>query len=101
MSDPDLEWRCCNCGKPSPKLERVCHCATGVLFRRIDGKMEHAVAKEAEPQSPAPVPRERALESALTGILENVEPDCGVPDCPDCAAWRPARQALAMKKARP
>jgi hypothetical protein len=40
----DAEWKCCGCGKPSPKLERVCDCATGVLFRIVNGKIEHEVA---------------------------------------------------------
>jgi hypothetical protein len=35
------------------------------------------------------------LLSALRGILENIEPDCHTPDCPDCGAWRAARAAIA------
>lgn len=40
--------------------------------------------------------RERALEAALRGILENIEEDCGEPDCGECGPWREARRALAM-----
>ncbi len=48
--------------------------------------------------TPEVVQRERdvaALVAAATRISNDVELDCHMPDCPDCACWRPLRKALA------
>lgn len=35
------------------------------------------------------------LLAALRSLLEDVEEDCGDPECGDCKPWRPARAAIA------
>jgi len=36
-------WLCCGCGVASKDRERLCDCATGVLYRRDGTKIMHAI----------------------------------------------------------
>lgn len=89
-------WRCPGCGALSPNRERVCKCATSVVCRTVDGKMEQAwkvggedvqsvVAAQADdeclwfaPQTPGEDILQRALRRLHAAVEGESSEQCAI-----------------------